>query len=233
MKELFNKMFKETKNYEEATEIEKTESEEWIWVEGYKGTKSDMTCLDYQYELGKTYIIPPDEEVEECVNGFHLCLTLRDVFEHYPIADNNRFFIVKALVRKRDYDQYGMCSGGVFLRSSKKNKLVSRSIEFISECSIDEILSRYKTEKWTDEDKRRALLVGPETVEGEIIHKNRVEALVKLGYSTPFSEYIAESNEHYSKACIVASQPDVSMDVKVLTIFCGKQLKRRTLYENC
>ena len=40
---------------ETETEISENEEvinkEEWVWIEGYKGTSSDMTCNDYQYEL--------------------------------------------------------------------------------------------------------------------------------------------------------------------------------------
>lgn len=203
-----------------STEPEQTSSEEWIWVDGYKGTNSDMTCRDYQFELGKRHDMPEDAVILECSNGFHLCLTLDDVLEYYPIRENNRFFKVKALVRKSDVEKYGQYDG--FLYAYKRNKLVSKSIEFVSECTIDEILSDYDTEGWTDEDKREALYIGPATVEAKIIHKTRVEELLNYGYSIPFSEYIADFDDKFIKACTVASQPGVSMDVRVLTIFCGK-----------
>ena len=48
--------------------------EEWIWVEGYKGTDADMRCRGYQYEFDKQFDIPENEEVEMCKKGFHLCL---------------------------------------------------------------------------------------------------------------------------------------------------------------
>ena len=32
---------------------EKKESEEWVWVNGYKGTDKDMKCRDFQYEMHK------------------------------------------------------------------------------------------------------------------------------------------------------------------------------------
>lgn len=221
-KDVLCKIFKNDEPQETATEIEKTESEEWIWVEGYKGTKSDMTCNGYQYELGKRHDMSPDEDIVECHSGFHLCLTIDDVFNYYSISNNKRFFKVKALVRKSDVEKYGEYIYEGWYCTGKKDKLVSKSIEFISECTVDEILSGYITEKWTDEDKQRALLIGPESVEQEVIHRTRVAELVKYGYSMPFSEFIADDDDKYSKACVVASQPDVSMDVKVLTIFCSR-----------
>jgi hypothetical protein len=86
----------------DTVHISKEKEDEWIWVEGYKGTKKDMTARfnDFQYELNKRYEI--DEEPEECKKGFHFCLELFDVFEYYPIGKNHRFFKVQALVRKSD-----------------------------------------------------------------------------------------------------------------------------------
>ena len=220
-KDVVCKIFKDNKPNETATEIEKTESKEWIWVEGYKGTKSDMTCNGYQYELGKRHDMSPDEDIVECRSGFHLCLKLEDVFGYYSMGNNNRFFKVKALVRKKDVERYGKYDSDMFWTNVKKDKLVSKSIEFISECTVDEILSDYDTEYWTDEDKQKALDVGADVVEQEVIHKTRVDELVNLGYSIPFSEFIANDDNKYIKACTVASQPGISMDVKVLTIFCG------------
>lgn len=75
----------------EKTE-ENKEPEEWIWVDGYKATKADMTCYDYQYELGKQHDMPEDEDIIECRSGFHLCLRLEDVFSYYKIGKDNRFF---------------------------------------------------------------------------------------------------------------------------------------------
>jgi hypothetical protein len=220
MKKIFSKVLKDVEALEAATEIKIDKSEEWIWVEGYKGTETNMTCRGYQFELGKRYDMPEDADIKECRNGFHLCLELNDVFGYYPISNNHRFFKVKALVRKSDIAKYGTYTYDLF-RSNKYDKLVSKSIEFVSECTVDEILSGYDTKKWTDENKQRALNIGPVKVEREIIHKTRVEELLSYGYSIPFSEFIANSDDKYIKACTVASQPGVSMDVKVLTIFCG------------
>ncbi|WP_330653117.1 DUF7666 domain-containing protein, partial [Clostridioides difficile] len=79
----------------------KKNSEEWIWIEGYKGTDRDMKCRNFQYELNKTYSV---EEIHRGnINiydyGFHLCLDLKDVFRCYNLDLSNRFFKVKALVR--------------------------------------------------------------------------------------------------------------------------------------
>lgn len=47
----------------------------------YKAFNADMTCLDFQYEEGKTYEIKGEPQM--CKQGFHACLNLLDVFNYY------------------------------------------------------------------------------------------------------------------------------------------------------
>lgn len=47
----------------------------------YKAFNADLTCLSFQYEEGKTYEIKGIPELCKC--GFHACLSLTDVFNHY------------------------------------------------------------------------------------------------------------------------------------------------------
>ena len=47
----------------------------------YKGFNSNMTCRNFQYEEGKSYKI--ESEPKLCVQGFHACLSLADIFNYY------------------------------------------------------------------------------------------------------------------------------------------------------
>jgi len=49
-------------------------------VIAYKGFNSDMTCRDFQYEEGKTYIC---NKAKLCECGFHACLNPLDCFNYY------------------------------------------------------------------------------------------------------------------------------------------------------
>lgn len=40
-------------------------------IQAFKGFKQDLTCRDFQYEIGKTYEHQGD--VEACSSGFHAC----------------------------------------------------------------------------------------------------------------------------------------------------------------
>lgn len=74
-------------------------------MRGYKGTKADMTCRGFQFELGKTY--KAQGEIEICRNGFHFCENLGSVFEYYPPDDGNRFFEIEAKEPiNREYAKY-------------------------------------------------------------------------------------------------------------------------------
>ena len=50
-------------------------------ITAYKGFNADLTCRDFQYEIGKEYEIKGD--IECCENGFHACQSPLDVFGYY------------------------------------------------------------------------------------------------------------------------------------------------------
>lgn len=52
----------------------------------YKGFNKDLTCRDYQFEIGKTF--HHEGEVEACGSGFHACECPFDVFGYYSPADS-------------------------------------------------------------------------------------------------------------------------------------------------
>lgn len=210
--------------------------EDWVWVTGYKGTDKDMKCRGYQYELKKAYSIPDYEPVIECRNGFHLCKELSDVFGYYFIGGGNRYFEVSARVRKDDLERYG--------RRYNENKLVARDIVFVRELDADEILQAYLEDRygqtppeylspemnlknWTDTHKRLAL---GQSVEAAI-KLVAADELTRLGYSLPFANYII-ANEAYPVAWSVASQEELSMDMRAMFIINAIQQRAfRTSYE--
>lgn len=57
-------------------------------MKGYKGFNNDLTCFSFQYEVGKTYEMK--EKPLICERGFHFCKELKDVFDYYDIAYDNK-----------------------------------------------------------------------------------------------------------------------------------------------
>lgn len=224
-------LFKKNKEVAKAVEeevvkaIENTSEEvnvddEWVWVTGFKGTEKDMTCHGYQYELNKQFDISDDQEVEVCKHGFHMCLKLSHVYEYYGVKNGNRFFEVKALVRKKDKDDYGKRVKNSYLMfQTEIDKLVAKSIIFTRELTMDEIFTQYShlCKDWSDDDKRTALEIGVKAAEGLI----KLRKLTSVGYSETFAKAIIECKK-FDIAYAVGSQEDLSMDMKVWTIFNGK-----------
>ena len=194
---------------------EEKPKEEWMWVDGYKGTDENMRCLNYQFEMNKCFDISDDKKVELCSHGFHLCLKLPDVFKYYHIKNNNRFFKVKALVRVDSVyceDYYGsICHVGM------NNKLVAKSIIFTKELTPDEILNGRIPDDWNDEQKKMALRMG--IVEAK--NKIAFDHLVTLGYSNAFAQLCIDC-EKTDMALAVGSQEGLSMDMKVWAILMRK-----------
>lgn len=211
---------KETPVQEQPTAPEQP-AEEWIWVEGYKGTDENMCCRGYQYDLGKQFDMPEDEKIETCDSGFHLCLKLKSIFNFYSIGDGNRFFKVKALVRKKDKEYAESNSNhGCITWASNGNivhgscdKLASKSIIFISELTKDEILSGTDAEKLPDKYKDGAIKNGV----NKAVREYQSDTLIQDGYSVAFANSIVRK-DLFDKAHAVGSQSDLSMDMKVLWI---------------
>ena len=202
-----------------GTQVEE-KAEEWIWVKGYKGTDKDMRCLGYQYELMKCFDISEDKPVEKCAHGFHMCRDFGHVLNYYSIGNGNRFFEVKALVRKKDFEMYGtgwsltMAPNGSLVPAPEHDKLVAKSIIFTRELTADEILEGQITDAWTDEDKNRALEIGVKAA----LEEAHLKRLVEVGYSETFASVIVKVGKG-DIAYSVGTQEGLSMDMKVWTIF--------------
>ena len=122
-----------------AVFFKKEPQEEWVRVKGYKGMRKDMKAhYDFQYELGKTYTVEDPDSVEICEYGYHFSLNLKDVFRYYDLANNNRFFKVEALVRKKDYEEYGKVYTTTIF-TDRVDKLVAKEITILEEVSVKEM----------------------------------------------------------------------------------------------
>lgn len=204
VKELLGKEVKE----------EHKKAEEWIWVDGYKGMDRDMQCLNnFQYEIGKTYDMPEGSTIELCDNGFHFCMKLSDVFRYFNVGCGNRFFQVRALVRKGDADKYGEYEWGEGSFMPRIDKLAAKSIEIVRELTVDEILEPFGCHEWDDGYKKMALSVSIDAAR----YTMKIDKLTDLGYSLSFSQWLV-NNKKYEIAKAVGSQTDLSMDMKCLMI---------------
>lgn len=95
--------------------------QEWIWVDAYKGTDANMTCLGKKYKMGVEDHYRG--KVALGSKGYHVCTDLKHCFKTYDYDFRNRFFKVKALVNAKDY-QY---------RNPNNTTLVAKAIKFETE----------------------------------------------------------------------------------------------------
>lgn len=221
---------------------EKKVPEEWVWVEGYKGTDKTLGCRGYQYEMHYVHTMPKGEEISECRNGFHFCIELKNVFDYYNIKNGNRFFRVRAEVKKSDFDKYyekykietntaypdSVIIGAPINGIGGSDKLAARSIEFLYELTPDDIFKAYKNGEysgWSLEDKKLAMEISVP----EVLKMHDLAELEELGYSKPFAAYLI-MNGLYGPAKAVGSQKDLSMDMKVMAIFSHIGGERTSCY---
>lgn len=57
-------------------------------IRAYKAFNQDLTCRDFQYEIGKSYKMKGKPVL--CERGFHACSTIDGVFYYYPISADTR-----------------------------------------------------------------------------------------------------------------------------------------------
>lgn len=199
--------------------------ENWIWVEGYKGTDKNMKAYgNFQYELGKQYDY--EGEIQICAKGFHFSRDLKDVFDYYNVKDSNRFFKVKALVKESDYEKYGgyrllspALRSGPGYRTEEITKLVAKSIILEEEVSKTDIIKAYCKHDQTCKNL-------PEEYWDTMIRNGypaayedwQVDILTKAGYSPVFARCIYQDGKT-NKALAIANQEGVSMDMKVWYIY--------------
>jgi hypothetical protein len=144
-----------------------------------------MKCRDYQFTLGETHEMPEGSDIRLCNNGFHLCGELKDVFNFYPIGQGNRFFKVKALVKRYNTDEI------IVSRAQGRrhpDKYVAKTIIFERELTIDEIFEGREEEHWADEYKAMAIEMGLYDTRNRM----RINRLIDSGFSAPLAALFVE-----------------------------------------
>jgi hypothetical protein len=93
---------------------------------GYKGFNKNMTCRNFQYQIGKEY--KTDGKVAICQHGFHACQHPLDAFTFYPPSSSVYCKVEQGGTLKRDTDP------------KYDTKIASSEIKIMKEFSIDELI---------------------------------------------------------------------------------------------
>lgn len=195
--------------------------EEYIWVDGFKGTFKNMTCMPaaghtFQFEIGKEYEI--EGEPIPCKHGFHLCLTLNDVFSYYRPFFGNQFFKVKAYVRKKDFEQYGKYNSDYYI----VNKLCAKKIIFTEEVAPEVLFEAMKQRRpdfnldFELESVEEMMSLKSEEEYRSYIRSKHAKCLSGL-YSDELIENIKESNnfKNISRLALILYKEGVSQERRI------------------
>lgn len=96
-----------TWEYEKMEDVPFPVGEEWEWVDCYKAlyktyyltdkeVKYTSPSQNFDYELNRVYSLPEEgefSEIDYCSNGFHACLTVKDVLTWYNYISYDAFTI--------------------------------------------------------------------------------------------------------------------------------------------
>ena len=99
-------------------------------IRAYKAFNSDLTCRDFQYEVGKEY--HHKGALEMCNSGFHACLKLVDCFSFYPFSET-KTRVAEVLV------------WGKVEHEANAAKLCASNIKVVRELTWNEVLSLCNT----------------------------------------------------------------------------------------
>jgi len=96
-------------------------------MKGYKATHN-MKCLDFLFEVGKTYEI--EGELKICKNGFHFCRKMEDTTDYYDPTDNFILLEIEALGDIQHKDDKSVTSRIKILRVVPKEEYTFKTWEY-------------------------------------------------------------------------------------------------------
>ena len=104
---------------------------------GYKGFNSELKCIGYQYEIGKTFEIDNNKKLYICHCGLHFCENPLDVLKYYPNEKGNRYAVVESI--------------GNTIFDSYDSKVATDKLKVIKEITYNELVQlgvEYSIEKY-------------------------------------------------------------------------------------
>ena len=93
---------------------------------GYKAFNKDLTCIGYQFEIGKTY--EHKGKIAVCESGFHFCKSLADCYQFYPMSEDTRICKVEALGEVLTEDNVKYVTNKIKILSEVKKPRVASNL---------------------------------------------------------------------------------------------------------
>ena len=164
----------------------------------YKGTNKNLKCRDFQYEIGKEYLI--DGKPVKCTNsGFHSCENPFDVFGYYPPTDS-RYFISEA-------------DGEIDKEENSDSKVASSKITLKAEVTLFDFLKLgveyikdrvdWKNTNQSDEEKSAATNTGDYSAATNTGNRSAATNTGNRSAATNTGDYSAATNTGFQSAATV------------------------------
>ena len=207
----FKTLFEKDGPVEAKEPKKKKEWENYIWIDGYKGTDADMSCTVFydkrvpwepfpiteqhsqQYELNK--IITYSGEPEVCETGFHFCTLLVDVFRFRPLTIGARYFKVKGFVKEKDVKEFSMSEDKVSKFAAKQIILTEEIVldyDFLKENSLNYLKVVGKIIFLSKEEFEDCFIQKKYSSNEDFVKKMFYKTMKKAGYSDIFTQVIMD-----------------------------------------
>lgn len=102
---------------------------------GFKGFDKNLKCRDFQYEVGRDYLMPSDS-VKICSSGFHFSEKLIQTMNFYGKHSNNRYCLVKGFIPDDKINNW-----------RQSDKVVTHNLKIIKELTKEDVELIIKEEK--------------------------------------------------------------------------------------
>ena len=99
-------------------------------IKGFKAFSKNLTCKDYQFEIGKTYT--HDGNIIICEQGFHFCKNPFDVLNYYDLIDSRFCEVIGyGQIDEKTDDTKICCSIIEIVREVNLNELISFANDYL------------------------------------------------------------------------------------------------------
>lgn len=166
-------------------------------IKAYKAFNEDLTCRDFQYEIGKTYTI--DEKPVPCERGFHACLDLKDVFGYYNPTNKIRICEVEL-------------NGDII---HHEDKIVTNSITILNEIDYKSMFDIYSPND--SEQMMAAWYMDVEDLLKYLDHHNTsVRGIIaKRGLDEHLDVLVKDKDSSYVRALVAKRGRDKDLDILI------------------
>lgn len=165
-------------------------------IKAYKAFNEDLTCRDFQYEIGKTYTM--DEKPIPCERGYHACTELEDVFGYYNPTNKIRICEVEM--------------NGINIKH--EDKIVTNSITILKEIDYKSIFDIYSPND--SEQMMAAWYMDVEDLSKYLDHHNTsVRTIIANRGLDKHLDVLVKDKNSYVRAAVAERGRDKDLDILI------------------